>query len=96
MTMLTGVAPAATPDIWVKEEAKKDVAAHIGPRLITEIEQALRSAGYHSLCNVHVSLTADGILLRGAVSTFFMKQIAQELALRAGLGRAVRNEIQVV
>jgi hypothetical protein len=45
----------------------------------SRIDQALRTTGYSPLLNLHI-LVAEGIVvLRGAVPSYYMKQIAQEV-----------------
>jgi hypothetical protein len=95
MTTLTWPARTATPDPWKHDGANKSAAADGRLRTIAEIKAALKSAGYPSLRGVQVSITSGGILLLGTVSRFFMKPIAQAIALRAGRGADVCNVIQV-
>jgi hypothetical protein len=66
------------------------------PDLALRIEQALRATGYPPLRNLHV-LAAEGIaILRGAVPSYYMKQIAQAAVSGVpGVGD-VHNELEVV
>lgn len=95
MSTLTRLARAATPDAWKHDGANKSAAADGRLRTIAEIKAALTSIGYPSLRGIQVSLVNGGILLQGDVPNFFMKQIAQEIALRASRGAVVCNEIRV-
>ncbi|HWB10267.1 MAG TPA: BON domain-containing protein [Pirellulales bacterium] len=60
-----------------------------------DIQQALRSSGYPALNRVKVAATGDGIVLRGRVPSYHLKQIAQEMALRTAPGERVNNKIDV-
>ncbi len=60
-----------------------------------EAQARLRRSGYHELhlvsCNFH-----EGVLtLRGRVSSFYLKQIAQELIRRLDGAEEVNNRLEV-
>jgi osmotically-inducible protein OsmY len=52
--------------------------------------------GYPQLRSVDCQSEGDSILLSGKIESFYMKQMAQEVATKTPGVRAVRNEIQVV
>jgi osmotically-inducible protein OsmY len=60
------------------------------------VEMSLRTTGYLALRNVHVSSIPSGVQLKGTVSTYHLKQLAQATALRVPGVREVRNELAVV
>lgn len=63
--------------------------------LPAEIRRAFRRAGYPALRHIEVSLDYCGVLLRGRVPSYFVKQIAQEIAMHAAGEDAVWNRIAV-
>ena len=95
MTTLTCPPRDALADVGKNDGAQKAPAVERHPRPVAEIKAALNSAGYPALGGIHVSLSNDHILLAGVVPSFFMKQIAQEIALRTGRGADVCNALQV-
>ena len=63
--------------------------------LPNEVEQALRSTGYQGLCSVEVSVHCGVVFLKGYVSSFHLKQIAQTAARTVPGVCEVRNELNV-
>lgn len=63
--------------------------------LAAQIRRDLGAAGYPALRRIDVTLDYCGVLLRGTVPTYFVKQLAQELAMRAAGKDPVWNEIEV-
>lgn len=62
---------------------------------LNRIRRALRSSAYGDLRSVRVSRLGDTIRLEGRVCSFYMKQLAQVLALNVrGVGR-IDNGIDV-
>ena len=64
--------------------------------LLDEIEQAIRSKGYQGLSNVEISVFYGVAFLRGRVSSFHMKQVAQTAARVVPGVYEIRNELNVV
>jgi osmotically-inducible protein OsmY len=64
--------------------------------LFSRIDQALRTTGYSPLSNLHILAAAGIVVLRGAIPSYYMKQIAQ--AAVAGIPgiREVHNLLEVV
>ena len=60
------------------------------------VERALHGSGYVSLRNLDVSANRSIVRLRGRVSTYHLKQLAQAAALSVPGVREVRNEVEVV
>jgi len=66
------------------------------PDLASRVEHALRATGYPPLRNLHV-LAVEGIaILRGAVPSYYMKQIAQAAVSGVPGVSDVHNELEVV
>jgi hypothetical protein len=59
------------------------------------ILQALAALGYPSLKSVNCEVTAERIVLSGAVPSYHLKQVAQEAALRVAGPRRVDNRVVV-
>jgi hypothetical protein len=62
---------------------------------IASVCQALCQSPYRSLRAVTCDVVRDTLVLRGTVATYYLKQLAQTIALRSTLTLAVRNEIHV-
>lgn len=60
------------------------------------IQRALASCGYRDLSAIGCKVADATVTLYGAVSSFHLKQLAQEIALRACPGNAACNRIHVV
>jgi len=65
-------------------------------RLSLQVERALRSTGYLSLCRVDVRAHSGVITLRGRTPSYYLKQLAQATALGVTGVCEVRNELDVV
>lgn len=59
------------------------------------IELALHATGYHSLRGIDMTLHDEVVILRGCVPNYYMKQLAQAIALVVPGGLNVRNELTV-
>jgi hypothetical protein len=71
---------------------KSAAALPMGP---TALEQNLRSSPYWSLRQLVCQVDRDRVTLRGTVPSFYLKQVAQTLALKAvGVGH-VQSDIDV-
>jgi hypothetical protein len=64
--------------------------------LASRIEQALRATGYPPLRNVHILAAAGIAILRGAVPSYYMKQIAQAAVSGVPGVIDVHNDLEVV
>lgn len=51
--------------------------------------------GYPQLSNIECSANGDLMMLSGELSSFYLKQVAQSVAVKIPGIREVRNEIQV-
>jgi len=86
----------AAPDIELQIDSSVGSAPSPNPDLASRIEQALRATGYPPLRNLHV-LAVEGIaMLRGAVPSYYMKQIAQAAVSGVPGVSDVHNELEVV
>jgi hypothetical protein len=62
---------------------------------IASVCHALLQSPYRSLRSVSCDVVRDSLVLRGTVTTYYLKQLAQTVALRSTLTLTVRNEISV-
>ena len=56
---------------------------------------ALRSSGYRLLWNLECEVREDLVILTGALPSFYLKQVAQTIAMGIDQVREVRNMIEV-
>lgn len=63
--------------------------------LIRRVTQRLEQSGYPELQDLEVSQAYGRILLLGRVRTYFLKQLAQSLALSISGVTAVENQVDV-
>lgn len=64
--------------------------------LADRVRICINRMGYPQLQAVDCHEDGDDILLSGEIESFYMKQVAQEVAVKTPGVRTVRNEIQVV
>jgi osmotically-inducible protein OsmY len=64
--------------------------------LVNEVKRALRSTGYQGLRGVEILVHYGVVFLRGQVSSFHLKQVAQTAPRALSGVREVRNELNVV
>lgn len=94
LTLIRSV-PATGRPARSKLNVRQRLAGRRTRRLSAQLKRAMRTAGYPALRRLDISFGDRQILLRGTVPSYFMKQIAQEIALRAAPAEEVRNEIEV-
>jgi osmotically-inducible protein OsmY len=88
--------PAQAPGGEARSESFVGLAQAADGDLASRIAKALQATGYLPLRNLHV-VAADGIaILRGIVSSYYMKQIAQATASGVRGVSDVHNELEVV
>ena len=63
--------------------------------VVRAVEDLLRASSRPDLRRLTVAATADEIVLSGVVSTFYLKQLAQELVRDIAAGRRLTNRIEV-
>jgi osmotically-inducible protein OsmY len=59
------------------------------------VQRAMRSSAYRSLSRIGVSTSQGRVVLAGRVSSYYLKQLAQTLAMRVCGRVEVKNEVQV-
>jgi osmotically-inducible protein OsmY len=64
--------------------------------VIDQIERTLSCLGYAQLNNVRCVAHGDEITLTGQLDSYYLKQVAQSVAIKVPGVRNVRNDIQVV
>ncbi|HLW64668.1 MAG TPA: BON domain-containing protein [Gemmataceae bacterium] len=64
--------------------------------LAEAIARALYATGHRTLAEVRVTAGGGSITLQGRVPSYFLKQLAQEIAKQAGDVQSVHNQILVV
>jgi hypothetical protein len=61
----------------------------------TRAQTALQASPFHALRDLQVERSGDALLLRGMVTSFYHKQLAQEVVRHAAEGVEVVNSIHV-
>jgi len=56
---------------------------------------ALRSSGYRLLGNLECKVCGDLVILTGVLPSFYLKQVAQTIAMSVDQVREVRNVVEV-
>ncbi len=64
--------------------------------VIDQIQRTLSCLGYAQLNHVRCTADGDMITLTGQLDSFYLKQVAQSVAVKISGTQNVRNEIQVV
>jgi hypothetical protein len=64
--------------------------------LAERIEGALRATGYPALRVVDVTVADQLVILDGRVPSYYMKQLAQAVAMEVATDRKLRNDLHVV
>jgi osmotically-inducible protein OsmY len=65
-------------------------------RLAERVERTLRATGYGPLRCIEVAVRARLVILTGRVPSYYLKQIAQTVALAVPGTHHVRNDLEVV
>jgi osmotically-inducible protein OsmY len=63
--------------------------------LAERIERALRATGYGPLRGIEVIVQGQLVILKGRVSSYYLKQVAQATALSVLEAHEVRNDLEV-
>jgi osmotically-inducible protein OsmY len=63
--------------------------------LAERVERALHATGYPALRRIAVTVHARVVILEGRVSTYHLKQVAQETALTVAEAQQVCNNLEV-
>ena len=64
--------------------------------VLPQIAQRLRSTGYHALSAINCEYHEGTVILRGRVSTYYMKQVAQAVLMADPLIEDIVNLIEVI
>ncbi|TWU36153.1 BON domain-containing protein [Novipirellula artificiosorum] len=59
------------------------------------VRAALSRTSHQELSQIDASIVGDDVLLRGQLSSFYLKQVAQEVVRQTGVAKRVRNQIVV-
>ena len=65
-------------------------------RLAEQVENALRATGHGALRTVGVSVSAGVVTLRGRVSSYYLKQVAQAATSAVSGAREISNGLDVI
>lgn len=87
-----------TPDTSPKSDSKAHQVSNLlknEDSLIDQIQRTLACLGYAQLGGVRCIADGDEITLTGQLDSFYLKQVAQSVAIKVPGVRNVRNEIQV-
>lgn len=63
--------------------------------LAAQVRRELDQSGYHPLRSVEVTALRDGVHLRGTVPTYYLKQMAQSVAMETDGVNHVVSEMEV-
>ena len=64
-------------------------------QLARRVENALQGLGYSQLTRIDCEADGTTVTLRGMLASFYLKQIAQTIALKIPGVHRVKNEIEV-
>jgi osmotically-inducible protein OsmY len=94
------VPPSGHPDEESRADAVESASALaqkvVDIDLAERVERALRISGYAPLRAIEVTVCAGVVILRGQVSSYHMKQLAQVIAMDVPVVRELRNDVEVV
>jgi hypothetical protein len=76
-----------------EREMNRETASHF--QLRTRVNEAFLNSPYLALRSLHFEISDDVVVLRGAVPTFYLKQIAQAHAAQVSEPWRIVNEIEV-
>ncbi len=64
--------------------------------VLSQIRETMACLGYSQLSDVNCHWEEDQVVLRGELDSFYLKQVAQSVAIKISGSSSVRNEISVV
>ena len=73
----------------------REFSAERDQQLRQRIFAVLRDSGYWALSQLKCDVTNGNVVLSGTVSSYFLKQVAQTLALRIETVKVLENRIDV-
>ena len=68
---------------------------HEAPAVQTAIEEAFRRTGYGELGRLEVHCDGDVVIISGRVPTYYLKQLAQNIAANVPESGRICNELRV-
>jgi len=71
-------------------------SSSIGDALAQAVENRLQASAYLTLRRVHCLAVGGWVVLRGTVSSYYVKQMAQQVAAATPGVTSVTNELEVV
>jgi hypothetical protein len=77
------------------DEAETAPETEFGLTLLSQVDGALRRAGWHALRHVQIDLDESHVTLRGRVRSYYHKQLAQHVTLCVDGVSGVQNELNV-
>lgn len=86
------VPPTKTLSTPERPVAPPETALEAG---IKEISAALRRSGYSQLRQIELAGEGKRIVMRGSVDSFYLKQMAQEIARESAPGWRIYNSLKV-
>lgn len=75
--------------------ASSCTARPVDGRLAERISRALQSTGRRALLEIEITVQARIVVLRGQVSSYYLKQVAQEIAMTVRGIRQIHNYLDV-
>lgn len=63
--------------------------------MTASVRRALHHSGYSALRSIHVAAIGDDVHLSGVVSTYYLKQLAQSIAMQT-CAASVFNHVEVL
>ena len=63
--------------------------------VLSQAADALKHSPHPALRGLHIEQVEDRIILRGRVSSFYLKQLAQETVMALHAGKEIVNEVTV-
>jgi len=89
--------PAVVVDQLVvgREETDRENQGSCKKNRLSILSKALRNSGHRELKEIQIGLEGNTVTLRGTVSTFYRKQVAQEAIRRHASGLRIVNQLKV-
>jgi osmotically-inducible protein OsmY len=86
--------PTMTPEPLSSARDRND-QQHADAALAGRIDRALRGTGYLALRGLRVTVVGGRVTLAGRVSSYYLKQVAQEAVLSVAGACRLRNDVEV-
>jgi osmotically-inducible protein OsmY len=67
----------------------------VDSRVVQAIHEAFAVSGYRTMAQIQCVILDNTVVLSGVVSSYFLKQLAQEAVRRLNLNYGLRNDITV-